>query len=237
MDGAGRFFRATFMSGNEERRSASSSGPWREPPGEDLSRILALSDGIFAFAMTLLVVNLTGLSFLACGVPGLPDCSDSLLLQGLSTSWRYFLGYATVFLIVALYWTTHHRHFRYIERYDAELMWVNIFFLLAIAFQPFVLEVYNRYSDSALAIAIFASTSATTGLLLGAMWYHATGDGHLVDPRLDPRLITYYRRRGFIIPAIFIISIPIAFVLPNLAAYCWIAAFPATLLLRRYGFE
>lgn len=211
------------------------TGPWREPPGEDLSRILSISDGIFAFAMTLLVLNLTGLSFLACGQSGNPACSNSLLISSLGNTYDAFIGYATVFLIIALYWTIHHRTFRYIERYDWMLMWLNIAFLLTIAFMPFVLEVYNRFSDSAVAVVLFSLTSASTGLLLGAIWYHASGSGHLVDPKLPQRVINYYRLRGWVIPLIFIATVPIAFVSPAIASYCWIAAFPASVLMRGYG--
>jgi uncharacterized membrane protein len=208
------------------------TGPWREPPGEDLSRILSLSDGIFAFAMTLLVVNLTNLSsFITCG----GSCTDSNLFTSIIGNWRAFLGYATVFLIAALYWTAHHRTFRYIERYDTELIWLNIGFLLTIAFLPFVLEIYNAYPDHVVTLTLTSANMAASGLLLGAMWYHASGDGHLVDPKLDARVISYYRRRGFIMPAIFIIAIPIAFVVPAYASYVWIASFPAATLVRRYG--
>lgn len=211
------------------------TGPWREPPGQDLSRILSISDGIFAFAMTLLVLNLTGLAFLACGTGTEPACTDALLRSSLGSTWSAFVGYVTVFLVIALYWTVHHRTFRYIERYDGTLIWLNIFFLITIAFMPFVLEVYNRFSDSAIAITLFSATSASTGLLLGAIWWHASGDGHLLDVRLPPNVVTYYRRRGFALPLVFIFTIPVAFVDPSIAAYCWLAAFPASILMRRYG--
>ncbi len=212
------------------------TGPWREPPGEDLSRILALTDGVFAFAMTLLVVNLTGLAFLSCGTPGNPaSCTEAYLLQNLGQSATFFVGYATVFFVTAFYWTHHHRAFRYIERYDALLLWTNIVFLLFIAVQPFVLEVFNRFSETTAGVTLFASTSALLGLLLGAMWWHATGSGALVDPKLPASVRTYFRRRGFLIPGIFLATIPIGFVSPSIASYLWLAIFPAGVLIRRYG--
>lgn len=211
------------------------TGPWREPPGTDLSRILAISDGVFAFAMTLLVLNLTGLAFLECGNGANPPCTNDLLIQSLGSTWSAFLGYAITFLVIGLYWTVHHRTFRYIERYDGTLIWLNLFFLITIAFMPFVLEVFNRFSDSAVAVSLFAVTSGCTGLLLAALWYHASGKGHLIDPKLPSSIIVYYRRRGFILPLIFFATVPIAFVAPTIASYFWISTFPASILMRRYG--
>lgn len=207
------------------------AGPYREPPGEDLSRILSLSDGIFAFAMTLLVTTLTGLSFVQCG----NSCDGSTLLWNLGQNWTSFIAYVTVFFVIALYWTVHHRTFRYIERYDATLMWLNIVFLLCIAVMPFVLEVYNHYSGTPVAIVMFSGTAAATGFLMGAIWWHASGAHGLMDPKLDPKVIRYYRRRGFILPIVFVAVIPIAFVAPSIAGFCWVAAFPASAMMRRYG--
>ena len=228
------------MAAGDERPSATLIsqvvGPWREPPGEDLSRILALTDGVFAFAMTLLVVNLTGLGFLTCGTQGNPAaCTEEYLLTNLSQSATFFVGYATVFFVTAFYWTHHHRTFRYIERYDTLLLWANIVFLLLIAVQPFVLEVFNRFTDTTAGVTLFAATSALLGLMLGGMWWHATGPAGLVDARLPSAVRVYYRRRGFIIPGIFLLTIPIAFVAPSVASYVWIAIFPAGVLMRRYG--
>ncbi|MGI0139745.1 MAG: TMEM175 family protein [Thermoplasmata archaeon] len=210
------------------------SGPWKEPPGDDLSRILALSDGIFAFAMTLLVLNLTGLAFLTCGSASTP-CSGGNLLSGLAGNASTFVGYVLVFFVVALYWTVHHRIFRYIERYDSTLMWLNLLFLIFIAIMPFVLEVLNVYSSTTAGVVFFAGFSAITGLLLATMFRHASGPARLVDARLPDSVRHELRRRGLVIPLVFVLSIPIAFVSPMIATYCWGAAFPASILLRRYA--
>lgn len=222
------------MAEDERRLSASpatASGPYRAASGEDLSRILALSDGVFAFSMTLLIVNLTGLSFITCG----SSCSDAQLANALGSNWQLFLGYATVFIVVALYWMSHHRVFRYIERYDEHLLWYNVLFLLTIAFLPFVLAMYNAYPDHVVSLTLASSSMAVSGLMIGAIWTHATGSGHLTDPRLDPRVVRYNRRRGLLLPLVFLLAIPVSLFAPAYAAYVWIAALPAGLAVRRYG--
>ena len=113
--------------------------------GDDISRILALSDGVFAFARTLLVLTLTVPAF----DPTLTADQASRALWGYLWSpagYRPFLGYLFAFLMIAIWWMAHHRTFRYIERYDRTLVWLNLFLLLEIAVMPFVVEIYTRYT-------------------------------------------------------------------------------------------
>ena len=207
---------------------------WAPPDLDDLSRILALSDGVFAFAMTLLVLNLTGLSLLNCGSAALP-CSESVLARGLADSVPVFIGYGIVFFVVALWWTTHHRIFRFIERYDTMLVWFNIFLLICIGATPFALEVFNRFSGTTLGVVVFASVTGVTGLLLAAIWWHALGPAQLVNPAFPESERRAARARSIVTPFVFLATVPIAFVAPSIAPYLWLIAFPAGAIMRHYG--
>ncbi len=224
------------MALDERRYAAELPNPsaWKPPELNDLSRILALSDGVFAFAMTLLVLNLTGLSFLDCGTATLP-CSESVLVSGLSSNVDTFIGYGLVFFVVALWWTTHHRIFRFIERYDSLLVWLNIFLLICIGATPFALEVFNKFSGVSVGIVVLASVTGVTGLLLAGIWWHALGPAGLVNPAFPERDRRAARLRSIIHPFVFLATIPIAFVAPAIAPYLWLIAFPAGLAMRRYG--
>ncbi len=207
---------------------------WNPPDLADLSRILALSDGVFAFAMTLLVLNLTGLSFLNCGSAALP-CSESVLASGLADSVSVFVGYGIVFFVVALWWTTHHRIFRFIERYDTMLVWSNIFLLICIGATPFALEVFNKFSGTTIGVVVFASVTGVTGLLLAAIWWHALGPAQLVNPAFPESERRAARARSIVTPFVFLATVPIAFVAPSIAPYLWLIAFPAGAIMRHYG--
>src|SRR5205814_10283105 len=86
-----------------------------------LERLIFLSDGVFAIAITLLVLEIN--------VPEIPSALQNAQLSGtLLGLWRPIATYALSFIIVSIYWMTHQRYFSYIKRSDPVLIWLNIFF-------------------------------------------------------------------------------------------------------------
>lgn len=79
---------------------------------------------------------------------GLSDAAVAVkLAQSLKDLAPQFLGYLIGFLVIAAYWMTHHRVFRYIRRYESRLIWLNVLLLLCIAFLPFPTSLISRYGD------------------------------------------------------------------------------------------
>ena len=205
----------------------------REPPGTDLSRIISLSDGVFAFALTLLALSL------AVPVLNLPGGASNSVVSGrlahvLQGDWHIFVGYVFAFVMISLWWVNHHRTFRYIERYDTALLWLNLMLLLQIAVMPFVLSVYTSYDDTQTAVGLFSAIQATCGFTLGIIWWYATRF-RLTDPKLDQRIIHYYRVRAAIVPLFFVAAIGVTFVTVSGAEILWIGAILAQRLSARYG--
>src|SRR5581483_2286366 len=97
--------------------------------GDPPDRLISLSDGIFAFAMTLLAINVELPTFTA-------NSTVDEVTQHVVALLPQFFIFATSFLLVALYWTVHRRTFRYIVRSDTTLTWLNILQLLFVAFLP-----------------------------------------------------------------------------------------------------
>ncbi len=206
--------------------------PRQIPPGGDLSRIISLSDGVFAFALTLLVLSLA--------VPSFPSGLTSSELSGhlgraLQRDYPAFLGYAFAFFMIATWWVVHHRTFSYIRRYTGVLIGINMALLLEIAVMPFVLTVYSLYSETQVAVALFSATQAITGLTAGALWGYATYHHQLVDPELDDRLIRYYRLRGLVTPVVFGLAFAVSFVSVLGAEIVWVGALIAPRFAERYG--
>jgi len=206
----------------------------REPPGTDLSRIISLSDRVFAFALTLLALSLA--------VPSLGDIGglsnqevSGRLAAALQRDYTAFYGYAFAFVMIALWWVNHHRIFRFIERYDTTLIWLNLLLLLQIAVMPFVLNVFTTYGDTQTAVGLFSAVQASCGFTLGAVWYWASRDRRLIDPKLDPRIIHYFRVRGALIPFFFLIAIGVTYVSVTGAELVWIGALISQRYTSRYG--
>jgi uncharacterized membrane protein len=205
-----------------------------EPLGEDLGRIISLSDGVFAFSLTLLVLSLAVPN--VATVTGESSRQLSMALAArLQSDWSAFLGYVFAFVMIAIWWTNHHRIFRYIRRYDSRLVWLNMAVLLEVAVAPFVLSVFNDYSDTQVAVALFAALQVTTGATMGTIWSYATAQHRLVDATIDPRIVEYYRRRSWATPAVFGLSIAVSFASVLGAELCWVLLFVVVRLSDRYG--
>ena len=190
-----------------------------------LGRILALSDGVFAFALTLLVVQLT--------VPTATSHS-SLSSQLLDQSPTYF-SYVISFVAVASTWYGHHENFRYIREYDGRLIALNFGSLLLIAFLPFPTAVLGRNQNEPLAAVAYALTLALSNLLSAATWWYATHRRRLVRRGLEQRIVRLRFYRTLAGAALFLLSIPIALWQPIAAEIVWSVFMVAIFVFLRGG--
>ena len=176
-----------------------------------LGRILALSDGVFAFSLTLLVVSLS--------VPTATSNSE-LASQLLDQSPTYF-SYIISFVAVASIWYGHHETFKYIRRYDGRLIALNFGSLLLIAFLPLPTAILGRNQQESLAAVLYALTLAVSNLFFAATWWHASHRRRLVRSDLSPQVVRlrFYRTLGGTF--VFLFSIPNALWRPIAAEIVW----------------
>jgi uncharacterized membrane protein len=195
-----------------------------EPHSESsaaLDRLIFLSDGVFAIAITLLVLDIT---------PLIPEHSSPAGLQGLLLSselWRQIATYALSFIILSVYWTTHQRIFHYIKRSDNVLIWLNVLFLLCVAFLPVPTKVLGLQGDQQAGVIFYLGSLTVAGLLILLLWWYATSHHRLVDKQLDPALIRHHLQRALIAPVIFVLSIGLSFLNPLLTEVSWLLIFVA----------
>ena len=188
-----------------------------------LGRILALSDGVFAFSLTLLVVSLS--------VP--TAASNSALASQLLDQAPNYFSYIISFAAVASIWYGHHETFKYIRRYDGRLIALNFGSLLLIAFLPFPTAVLGRNQQESLAAVIYALTLAVSNLFFAATWWHASHRRRLVRSDLSPQVVRlrFYRTLGGTF--VFLSSIPIALWRPIAAEIVWSAFLVAIFVVLR----
>jgi uncharacterized membrane protein len=150
--------------------------------GYGLDRVLAISDGVFAFAITLLVLDLT--------VPVLSSGASSAdLWQALSKEWVSFLSYITSFFIAGVWWNAHNVNFKFIRDSDSTLRWLNLIFLLWIALLPFFTKILDQYNTLQIAVVLYATDQAFAGVFMGLSWWYASGNHRLVDKDLKNSVI------------------------------------------------
>ena len=140
---------------------------------EGTGRIEGFSDGVFAIAMTLLVLDMR--------VPR--DLSGRTLAQALGDQWPTYLAFATSFATILIMWVNHHRVFTHIGRRDDRLLFSNGLLLLGVVLVPFptalVAEYLGRAGQTTAAL-IYNSTFIAIALCFNLLWRSASTNGRLL---------------------------------------------------------
>lgn len=128
----------------------------------DPRRVGSLADGVFAIAMTLLVLEVK-----------VPEVAEPITGAGMVDALFAILpsvaGYVVSFIILGMVWIGHHNQFHFIRRVDRALLWINIFYLLCVAFAPFATAFLTRYLLQPAGLLIYGGT-----LLLGGLSHFAS---------------------------------------------------------------
>lgn len=197
---------------------------------KDRDRIVNLSDGVFAIAITLLVLDIRA--------PDIPENMVASRLPGaLLSLWPNYLGYILSFVGISAFWLIHHSIFRSISGYDRILLYLNFLFLMVVAFMPFPTSLLGEYGDHQLPVAIYAATLAVGRLLLTAIHWYSVRNDRLVDEPRDPATVRYLLIRGLAIPAIFLLSIAISFFSVSLAILTWFVMLVVDAVVMRRRFR
>jgi uncharacterized membrane protein len=178
-------------------------------PGDGLERVIGLSDGIFAFSMTLLAVNVD--------FPHLASNTDPA--QVTAAVWELapqIAIYATSFLLVAMYWQVHRRTFRFIKRNDAPLTWLNLLQLMFVAFLPVATGLFDTYNNVTAVVVLYAGTLFIIGALGWLLWWHAIR-ARLVDDKTSPIVLEYYTFRGTVTLIIYLFVLAVGVFIPAYA--------------------
>ena len=183
----------------------------------ETDRLLALSDGVIAIAITLLVLEIT--------VPEVPASTpQSVLVDFAFEQWHEFFGYVLSFLVIGLYWTLHRRIFVHIEAHDRGVVWLNLLFLLFVAFVPYGTSVFSAYPNR-FGVSFIALVLAFTGLSLAALWIHASRK-QLIKEGITSRAVEIQAARFLASPIVFAVSILVAIVDPVWAMLTWLLLIP-----------
>ncbi|KAB1188465.1 MULTISPECIES: TMEM175 family protein [Haloferax] len=189
----------------------------------ETDRLLALSDGVIAIAITLLVLEIT--------VPEIPPGSPVSILSTLVfDQWHEFFAYVLSFLVIGSYWVLHRRIFLHIEAHDKGIVWLNLLFLLMVAFVPYGTSLLSTYPTQ-FGVMFYAGILAITGLTLTLLWGYASRRDILEDG-LTSTLVVLEGTRFLASPAVFLFSIVIASFDTNLAVLSWLLLLPINALLQ-----
>jgi len=167
--------------------------------GLGTARVQAFSDGVFAVAITLLVLSLQP--------PQLSGEAAHHLARALLDLWPRYLSYILSFVIVGIFWVSHHNTFALYRRVDRTLLWINLLFLMCVAFVPFPTALLGVYWQERFAVAFYGGTLIVIGLVNQLMWWYASHDGRLVGPDLHPGVRRLAVQRNLTGPVLYALAI------------------------------
>ncbi len=183
-------------------QSAAPAAPSSRAVQFDLDRTISLSDGIFAFALTLLVLSITVPLF-----PGVAEPTGGQVAAALKAQIPEFISYIISFGVIGGFWIRHHRFCGSLDRVDGRFLVINLAYLATIAFIPFPTHLIGRYSDTA-SFILYAAVIGLSILIFVLMAEHAARAGlsSVVETPQQAR----WRWINSLTPAtIFLLSIPV----------------------------
>jgi len=190
------------MSEDDEPGAAAANGA---RGGYDVGRLLAFSDGVFAIAITLLVL----------GIP-VPSHGGPLLPGELLGLLPNLGGFALSFLLVGTQWIAHHRLLRRLDFCTAPILWLNLLLLMGICLVPFATSLLIRYGGTPAGAITYATLQAAIGIVFMSLRLYLVHHG--VDLRRTLAL-------SWIPVVSFVVSIPVALLDVNLAYAVWVLGF------------
>lgn len=144
----------------------------------ETARLETLSDGVFAIAATLLILDV--------------HLSGGSVSHGLLHAWPSYAAYAVSFVTIGIMWINHHTVFSQIGRIDRTFLVINVVFLMLIAFVPFPTRVLaaHLHSEARPAALAYGLTMVATASLYSVLWFYAATGRRLIAETADQRVVT-----------------------------------------------
>ena len=173
----------------------------------ETTRLETVADGVFAIAITLLVLEIK--------VPNADEAHGGLwpALLGL---WPSYVGYLISFITIGIMWVNHHAIFQYVRKCDRRFLFANVFFLMGIAFTPFPTAVLAEHlpdpATRSAAAVFFNGFFILMAVLFNVVWRIGVGGGHLLGEQVHRGGLETITRRYTAGPLMYVATTAIAFV-------------------------
>jgi uncharacterized membrane protein len=170
----------------------------------ETARLEAFSDGVFAFAITLLVLNLRD-----------PVSGGTSLFQGLLGEWPTFFAFVTSFSTILIMWMNHHNLFNYISRIDREFMLLNGALLFFVTLTPFTTSLVATHilsNDSNTAAVVYSGSFFLLAIVWNVLWRYASTGLRLLGSHVTASQAKGITRQYRFAPPFYAIALVTAFI-------------------------
>ena len=178
-------------------------------------RIASFSDGVFAIAITLLILDVA-----------VPASAFDHLWKGIAHQWPSYLAYVTSFVTIGGLWMAHHAIFRRLQYADATVMRLNLLFLMAVSFLPFptglMAEAIRDTEAERAAVVFYGLTLLVISVLLRVLWEAILRRPDLLDPDMSVDEVKENSRASTPNIGFYVAVIALALLLPKVAVFGYI---------------
>jgi uncharacterized membrane protein len=208
----------------KEQRRSRLRAPHPSPAeiGDTLSthRIEALCDGVFAIAMTLLVLAIR-----------LPPAANLSARTAVASLWPSAVSYAASFAVLGVYWVGQHTQFHFIRHADQVLLWMTLLFLMLIAAMPFSATLIGHFDFARWTVVWYGCHLIAIGVVHHLVWRYASYHGRLLRPGTNAAAVRMLERVSIAPLVVYLAALGLAFVSPPASVLVYVTI-PAFLILR-----
>lgn len=180
------------------------------------NRLETLADGIFAIAMTLLILNVK--------IPVMTDYKATTALPAALAQLRpHFIAFVLSFILLSVFWMAHHRQFHSIDKVDSVFLWLNILMLLLIVLVPFSTSLMGEYETSWVANFFFELNLFFIGLAMLSYWWYAGKDNRLTAANVTRDQYIYGLKRSLVLPGVSLVALGLSFLTPEHSTLVFLA--------------
>jgi len=191
------------------------------------NRLEALVDGIFAFAMTLLVTGLV--------IPHLSKTeAEAKLAISIAGMRSELISFLVAFFVLASFWLKHNRQFHYVRRVDSGIMRITLFILACVVLMPFTANISGDYSDVQVAVDLFHVNMFSLSMFFLIHWWYLTRNPDITSVVISSRDVSNGMYGSLITPVISALGFVLSFISPSWSMATYLLIIPCGAIVRRY---
>ncbi|BAZ13140.1 hypothetical protein NIES4071_49790 [Calothrix sp. NIES-4071] len=186
----------------------------KQIPLMSLNRFEAFSDGVFAIAVTLLVLEIKP--------PDLIQATTSEAVTKLLQVFPHVLSYATSFIVIGVIWINHHALFHFVRRVDRTILVINLLLLMCVAFIPYPTALIGEYGGSLPIVVFYGLSLAVTGFVYNALWFYVVERYIKTERLIHQKTIQKATAWTLSYPISYLIAAGLAFISINLSIVLYV---------------
>lgn len=186
----------------------------KQVPLMSLNRFEAFSDGVFAIAVTLLVIEIKA--------PDLSQANSPEAVAKLLQVLPHFLSYATSFIVIGVIWINHHALFHFIKRVDRTILVINLLLLMCVAFIPYPTALIGEYGSSLPVVVFYGLSLAITGFAYNALWFYVVRRYIKTEKLIHQKVVQKATIWTLSYPISYLVAAGLAFISINLSIILYV---------------